>query len=62
MQEYLLQEEYYKSVRGEDREEPRSPGVPTTNGHGVLLLLRPTHGPGRHCISTKTTGRVCLAS
>ena len=47
MDEYLLHEEYYKSVRGQRwRGTTRSLGIPTTYGHRFLPLLRPIYGPG----------------
>ena len=50
MDEYLVQEEYYKSVRGEYGEAPlEALGSPP---HTFLSLLWPTYGPGRHSIST----------
>ena len=62
MEEYLLHEEHGKPVQGKMERNLSKPWGCTRNGHGVLLIFRPTYGPGGHCISTQTPERVCLAS
>ena len=61
--EYILHEEYYKSVTGEDGEEPLDAlGSPPYTENGFRPLLRPTYGPGRHGVSTQATEKASMAS
>ena len=52
MDEYILHEEYYKSIRGEDGEEPLAVhGSRPRTDPGVLRTL----WSSVHCIPAKTT-------
>ena len=47
MDEYLLREEYYRAVRGEDGEEPlEALGSPPHTGIGSYLYSGPPTEPG----------------
>ena len=48
--------------RGRWRRTTRSLGIPTIHGHGFLPLLRPTNGPGGHCVPAQATERASMAS
>ena len=54
--EYILHDEYYKSVTGDDGEEPLDAlGSPPYTDMGSYPYSGPTYGPGRHSVSTQTT-------
>ena len=56
MDEYILHEEYYKSIRGEDGEEPiGSTWIQTTYRPRVLHALWPAVPQSRDSIPAKTT-------
>ena len=61
MDEYLLHQEYYKSARGEDGEEPFKALVPDHIRTWVPTLTPPTYVPGRHCVPTQATERASMA-
>ena len=57
--EYILHEEYYKSVIGEDGEEPPDAlGSPPYTDMGSY----PYNGPGRHSVSTQATEKASMVS
>ena len=56
MDEYILHEEYYKSIRGEDGAEPlASTRIQTTYRPRVLHALWPVVRQSRDSITAKTT-------
>ena len=56
MDEYILHEEYYKSIRGEDGEEPLAVhGSRPRTDLGSYAHLWPAVRQSRDCIPAKTT-------